>query len=403
MAPYTYSAKAMQAHRHPANSDSTAIPTPPPATGWRSLRADPLIATYFARRWWRFELLMVMMAIVFTVGLQILFPRPHLLSWFFIVMILVISLQAGFMFAYYQMGRVAPAQSPLQDGLWSGLAALAFLASIQLGFLAGSGKSLQAVLTQKNLLAVMMIAAASATVAFLVYAIIGKMKEQQDALTLQKAHADTDRERLSKRNTEAELKLMQAQVEPHFLYNTLANLRYLTESGSPQALVMIDHLIDYLRLSLPNFRSTFTTLRDEIALAHAYLAIMEIRMGGKLRATINVPDTLQETRLPPLMLLTLIENAVKHGIARSPQGGEIAISASAQDEGIELLVADTGAGLVQSAHESALGRQQHSGVGLSNIRERLAMIYGDAATLQIAAREPRGVVARIVLPTESIL
>jgi signal transduction histidine kinase len=373
----------------------------PKATVREWFRPDPLLSAYLTKGWWRIELVSVPLIAVFSAGLQILFPKPFALTWFFVVMILVVSLQVGFLFAYFRIGRAAPAQSPLQIGMWAGLAAIVFLASIQYGFVLGSERTLQGAMTHKNLLAVMMIAFASATVAGLAYVVIGKLNAQQDALKLEKAHADADRERLAKRNTESELKLMQAQVEPHFLYNTLANLRYLTESGSPQALAMIDHLIDYLRLSLPNFRSAFTTLRDEIALANAYLAIMEIRMGGKLRSAVDIPNAILEMRLPPLILLTLIENAVKHGIGRAPQGGEIDISAIEQNEFIELRVTDNGAGLNQTAKESALNRQQHSGVGLANIRERLAMIYGTDATLSVTAREPKGVIASICIPRDT--
>jgi signal transduction histidine kinase len=376
--------------------------TSPAAVVPLDLQAVPSLRTYLARYWWRVLLVSLLLMAAFAAGLQMLFPKPSVFSWFFVVATLGTALEAGFLFAYFRVGRAEPSQSPMQNGFWAALGTVALLVSIQLGFLLGSGNLLLGTQVRKEMGAVIIIALASAAVVSVVYVMIGKLHTRQDELTLQKVRADVERERLAKRNTEAELKLMQAQVEPHFLYNTLANLRYLAESGSPQTLEMIDHLIEYLRLSLPNFRQEFATLRDEITLARAYLAIMEIRMGGKLRSSIDVPEVLLDLPLPPLMLLTLIENAVKHGIGRTPRGGGIVVSAKAEQGFIELHVADNGAGLAQTSRESALSRQpKQSGVGLVNIRERLAAIYGANAALMLKANEPSGVIATIRLPRET--
>ncbi len=200
--------------------------------------------------------------------------------------------------------------------------------------------------------------------------------------------AEAERERLAKRTAEAELKLLQAQVEPHFLFNTLANLRYLVQSGSREALPMLDHLIDYLRTALPEMRGSGSTLGREAALARAYLEILRIRMGGQLAFAIEAPAPLAGEPIPPLMLMTLVENAVKHGIA--PVGhGRIDIRFERVGDLLRVSVADDGRGLAGDAGE---------GLGLANVRERLAAIHGPGASVRLAPREGGGAVATITIP-----
>jgi sensor histidine kinase YesM len=200
--------------------------------------------------------------------------------------------------------------------------------------------------------------------------------------------AVAERERLEKRNREAELRLLQAQVEPHFLFNTLANLRHLVQKGSDDALPMLDHLIDYLRTALPGIREESSTVGREATLARAYLEIIRIRMGGDLSFEIDVPPALADHAVPPLMLMTLVENAVKHGIA--PVGrGHVRLAASSADGRLTVLVEDDGRGLSGEAKP---------GVGLANVRERIATLFGDAATLDLRERAGGGVVAALTLP-----
>ena len=200
--------------------------------------------------------------------------------------------------------------------------------------------------------------------------------------------AEAERERLEKRNREAELRLLQAQVEPHFLFNTLANLRHLVQKGSADALPMLDHLIDYLRTALPGIREANSTLGREAALARAYLEIIRIRMGGDLSFEIDVPPVLADHAIPPLMLMTLVENAVKHGIA--PVGrGHVRLAASSGDGKLTVRVEDDGRGLSGDAKP---------GVGLANVRERIATLFGSDASLDLRDREGGGAVAVLVLP-----
>jgi len=200
--------------------------------------------------------------------------------------------------------------------------------------------------------------------------------------------AENERERIARQSVQAELKLLQAQVEPHFLFNTLANVRYLVQSDSADALPMLDHLIHYLRTALPDIRSDSSTLGRESELARAYLEIMRMRMG-ELAFDIDIPHELSSQAFPPLVLMTLVENAVKHGIA--PVGrGAIRVSARRTDGLVEVRVADDGRGLA-----GALGQ----GVGLGNVRERLAALYGARARLVLESGAPGGTVATLELPS----
>ena len=200
--------------------------------------------------------------------------------------------------------------------------------------------------------------------------------------------AEAQREKLERQGVQAELKLLQAQVEPHFLFNTLANLRYLVQTRSDDALPMLDHLIRYLRTALPEMRAESSTLAREMELARAYLEIMRLRMGGALTFSIHVPEPLAATPFPPLMVMTLVENAIKHGVA--PVGhGHIDLSARREGATLRVEVADDGRGMA-----GEIG----NGLGLANIRERLRTLYGDAGRLEIEAREPRGARASIEAP-----
>jgi signal transduction histidine kinase len=200
--------------------------------------------------------------------------------------------------------------------------------------------------------------------------------------------AEADRERLARQGTQAQLKLLQAQVEPHFLFNTLANVRHLVATGSGDALVMLDHLIHYLRNALPEIRSETSTLGREAELARAYLEVMRLRMGGALEVDVDIPGELARMAFPPLMLITLVENAIKHGVA--PKGrGRIVVRAVQQERRVRVDVEDDGHGL-----GGAIGQ----GVGLQNVRERLRALYGESARLELASRESSGVRATIEVP-----
>ena len=194
---------------------------------------------------------------------------------------------------------------------------------------------------------------------------------------------------LEKQRSESRLRLLQAQIEPHFLFNTLSNIRRLCQNDAAGGRAMLGQLSRYLRAALPKIRENETTLGDEIELVSAYLGVQAIRMGERLQVVIRVPPALLAANVPPMMLATLVENAIKHGIAPLTEGGSIVVTASRRGDALLLSVADTGKGFDASSG---------SGVGLANIRARLAALYGAAATLKLEANSPRGVIASLSLP-----
>jgi signal transduction histidine kinase len=188
----------------------------------------------------------------------------------------------------------------------------------------------------------------------------------------------------------AKLSLLHAQVEPHFLYNTLASAQLLTRSDPAKADRMIGNLIAYLRNSLPRADAGFSTVGEELEGTRAYLEILRIRMGERLALQIQVPNGLKAVPLPPMMLQTLAENAIKHGLEPMPGGGTIWILGREAGDKVSLTVADDGRGF----SEDSTG----TGIGLKNVRERLRLGYGDAAAFSIAANFPRGVAATLTVP-----
>ncbi len=210
--------------------------------------------------------------------------------------------------------------------------------------------------------------------------------------------ADTERreaeyQRMSRQVTEAKLSALQAQIEPHFLYNTLASVQALTEVDPARANAMTGHLIQYLRNALPKMRDSTSTLGQEMELVRAYLSILQMRMGERLAFEIALPPELAEVPFPPLMLPSLVENAIKHGLEPLREGGHVRVSASAVDGKVRVRVSDTGRGF---------GETPGQGVGLANIRERLAALYGEDAHLVLEPSEPRGVTATIEVPRKGL-
>jgi sensor histidine kinase YesM len=223
-----------------------------------------------------------------------------------------------------------------------------------------------------------------------------KFREARATAALHRAEAE--RNLLAKQAVEAELKLMQAQVEPHFLFNTLASVQYLTETDPPQANRLLGNLIAYLRAALPQFRAHSSTLGREFDLAKAYLAILQMRMGPRLEFTVELAPDLASHAFPPNMLISLVENAIKHGVEPSVDGGSVAITARRDGDRIVLTVTDSGRGLAASGVPSA--NTAGDGVGLSNVRERLAALFGPRARFTIEEVQPRGTRAIVAIPYE---
>ena len=230
----------------------------------------------------------------------------------------------------------------------------------------------------------------------LVVALIAALRNREYRALAAHLEAERRQSDLSRQLAESKLRMLQLQIEPHFLFNTLGSAQQLAERGAPEAARLISNLIRFLRAATPSLRNEATTLAQEAALIEAYLEIMKRRLGVRLDYGVWVPDELRGTALPPGMLITLVENAIKHGIELSPDGGRIDVRAERGPPGMLVLtVADTGAGLDN-------GPQPGQGIGLANIRERLALLFGDAASLELEGNEPRGFVARIRLPVPGV-
>ena len=191
--------------------------------------------------------------------------------------------------------------------------------------------------------------------------------------------------------TNTRLAALRSQIEPHFLFNTLATLRWLQRTEPEAGARLLANFIDYLRRIGPMLECTEIALGDEIDLMRAYLEVVEMRMAGRLQVAIDVPLNLRRARVPPLALATLVENAVKHGISRAQYGGEIAIRAREVAHQLVLSVTDTGAGFSSSSGSG-------TGIGLSNVSSRLSTLYGVLGSLRVEANTPTGVRATLSLP-----
>ncbi len=192
---------------------------------------------------------------------------------------------------------------------------------------------------------------------------------------------------------EAQLKLLQSQLEPHMLFNTLANLRMLIDTDPARAAQMLDRLIAFLRATLSASRATTHALSAEFERLRDYLELMTVRMGPRLQYSIELPDELALLPVPPLLLQPLVENSIKHGLEPSVSGGSIRVRAQRLSDTLVLTVSDTGAGMGD-------GPMPQPGFGLTQVRERLATAYGGAATLELFANAPIGTVARVTLPSK---
>ena len=203
------------------------------------------------------------------------------------------------------------------------------------------------------------------------------------------AVAVADRETLQRQIVEARLQLLQAQVEPHFLFNTLAAVEHLIETAPPRAAQMQRHLIEYLRAALPRMRQQSATLGQEVELCVSYLKIMQMRMEERLQFEVAVPAGLSSASFPPMMIQSLVENSIRHGLEPKPEGGTVNLRAEVRDGKLCVTVEDTGMGFSAAAP---------AGIGLANIRERLQQLFGANATLTIEPAQPRGTRATITVP-----
>jgi hypothetical protein len=220
---------------------------------------------------------------------------------------------------------------------------------------------------------------------------LGALVRQKEALAREQALAlDLARSEMERQALDARLSLLQAQVAPHFLFNTLANVQALVDAGSPQASRVLRSLVAYLRAAVPRLDEPVTTLGQELQLVSAYLDLMKMRMPDRLQFELQADDTALGLRCPPMTLLTLVENAVRHGIDPSEEGGSIEVAVRRLGDRCRVIVRDSGSGLQAS--------NQGLGTGLATLRERLRLVFGESATLTVGSQAPRGVVATLEFP-----
>ena len=202
---------------------------------------------------------------------------------------------------------------------------------------------------------------------------------------------------------EAELRLLRAQLEPHMLFNTLANLRELMAENPPAAQVMLDSFIVFLRHTLAATRQARTTLEQELNQLHAYLSLMSMRMGPRLHWHVDLPEALRAVALPPMLLQPLVENAIQHGLEPQRGPGTIRVSAAREGRDIVVTVVDSGRGLPDVPTAPATAQAPAGGsYGLAHVRERLQAEYGARGRLELQAHLPQGVRACVRFPPEDV-
>jgi LytS/YehU family sensor histidine kinase len=221
--------------------------------------------------------------------------------------------------------------------------------------------------------------------------VIGLLRNRQHEALTEQLQRDAERDRMARELAESQLRLLRAQIEPHFLFNTLGAVQQLAEHDAPRAAELTANLIAFLRASMNKMRSEQVPLDAEFGLVEAYLRVMQVRLGARLRFTLTLPPALGQVPVPSMIVLTLVENAIKHGIEPSLRGGEVMVSAEVLDATIRVRVQDSGVGM---------GAAGGSGTGLDNVRRRLQLTYGAGAGLALHDADP-GLVADITVPLQA--
>ncbi|HLL10642.1 MAG TPA: histidine kinase [Rubrivivax sp.] len=266
------------------------------------------------------------------------------------------------------------------------LAAPLFTAAV---YVISSGGDIGAFIGKRERVSGFLWIAGSAAALGLVMAAAALMRERLAEAERRALALELERSRLEKQSVDAQLSLLQAQIEPHFLFNTLANVQALVESNSPRAADVLKSLIAYLRAAMPRLHDQLPTLGNELALVSAYLELMQMRMPDRLSFALQVDGALRGERFPSMALLTLVENAVRHGVDPSEQGGHIEVGAAQDTDGLRVWVSDSGVGMAENAQP---------GTGLSNLRARIAAFFGPGAELRLSEHAPHGLHAEIYWP-----
>jgi signal transduction histidine kinase len=220
---------------------------------------------------------------------------------------------------------------------------------------------------------------------------VSLLRYRQYQMLAEQLQREAENERLARELAESQLRLLRAQIEPHFLFNTLGAVQQLAQHGDPRAATLTGDLIDFLRSSMRDIRSDRVGLAAEFGLVESYLKVMQVRLGTRLRFELRLPRALEQVQIPSMILLTLVENAIKHGIEPALRGGEVAVSAEALGGAVRIRVQDGGVGM------STLSDAGEGGTGLDNVRHRLRLSYGDAASLKLHDGDP-GLVADVTIP-----
>jgi signal transduction histidine kinase len=232
--------------------------------------------------------------------------------------------------------------------------------------------------------------------AYLIAAKIVVRKVAQADAKVRFAQTAAEHEAMERQLVQARLQVLQAQVEPHFLFNTLGAIDYLIETDPKRATQMQKALITYLRGALPQMRQESSTLGRELRLIKSFLDLIKMRMEDRLDVEFNVPEGAESADFPPMMLQSVVENAIKHGIEPKPEGGKVSVAARIQNGQLWVEVKDTGIGIRDT--ERLDSPTSGTGLGLQNIRERLAMLYPGKSRLILQSDDTQGTVVKIVVP-----
>jgi sensor histidine kinase YesM len=224
----------------------------------------------------------------------------------------------------------------------------------------------------------------------LMVAVIFSWRERAAHAQAQAAQDRARIERIEREAVVANLRALQAQIEPHFLFNTLANVTTLIERDPAQAKYMLEAFIRFLRASLAGTREESATLGAEAELIASYLAVLKVRMGARLRYAVDIPHDLAAYRLAPMLLQPIVENAIRHGLEPKVEGGEVRVAARRENGAVEIDITDTGVGFGATT--------RGDGVGLSNLRARLQGLYGSRASVAITDNAPAGTRVSVRLP-----
>jgi len=359
----------------------------------------PLESIPFFRRWRGGPLRDVLYTFIWNTGLGILFWaiagmfRPHTLGLSNLLGSVLVANAIGYVLhALFMVSnrlgidRRVRRRGPVATTLfYTGMSTFGVITGFGLVALAFDHKALEWLVRPGSLAAMGL---SSAVISSVIAAIFFARARQARA----EADAAAQRERSERAEREAalaNLRALQAQIEPHFLFNTLANVASLVDSDPARAKRMIESFNRFLRASLAATRTETTTLGADAELIAAYLDVLQVRMGKRLEYRIDVPPELAGFALAPMLVQPVVENAIRHGLEPKVEGGEVALTARREEGRVKIEVADTGVGFAASTR---------GGLGLANLRDRLKLLYGEAASLAIADNQPSGTRVSIAIP-----